>query len=127
MREGRIEQAGTPAELYDHPANDFVMGFLGPVSRIGAELVRPYELDVRVEPTDGAHEGMVQRAVPLGFVTRLELVLAEGVPLTVELTRAQAAELELAAGDIVWVRPLNGASTRPDPSPAPAPAPAVGP
>jgi sulfate transport system ATP-binding protein len=127
MREGRIEQVGSPAELYDHPANDFVMGFLGPVSRIGAELVRPYELDVRTEPEDGSHEAMVQRAVPLGFVVRLELLLAEGVPLTVELTRAQAAELELASGDIVWVRPLNGAAMRPDPSPAPAPAPAAGP
>jgi sulfate/thiosulfate transport system ATP-binding protein len=126
MREGRIEQAGTPAELYDNPANDFVMGFLGPVSRIGSELVRPYELGVRTEPADGAHEAMVQRTMALGFVTRLELLLADGVPLTVELTRAQAAELELAAGDIVWVRPFNGASTRPDPSPAAQPAPAAG-
>jgi sulfate transport system ATP-binding protein len=125
MREGRIEQAGTPAEIYDKPANDFVMGFLGPVSRIGTELVRPYELDVYTEPTDGAHEGMVQRTIPLGFVTRLELLLAEGVPLTVELTRAKAAELEVAAGDIVWVRPPSGAATRRDSPPAPSPAPAA--
>jgi sulfate/thiosulfate transport system ATP-binding protein len=127
INNGRVEQTGSPNDLYDHPANDFVMGFLGPVSRIGSELVRPYELDVRTEPTDDAHEGMVQRTIPLGFVTRLELLLAEGVPLTVELTRAQATELELAAGDIVWVRPLNGAATRPDPSQAQEPAPAAGP
>jgi sulfate/thiosulfate transport system ATP-binding protein len=126
MREGRIEQAGTPAELYDRPANDFVMGFLGPVSRIGSELVRPYELDVRTEPVDGAHEGMVQRTIALGFVTRLELLLADGVPLTVELTRTQATELELAAGDIVWVRSVNAVARRPDPSRAGAPAPAAG-
>ena len=127
MREARIEQAGTPAEIYDKPANDFVMGFLGPVSRIGSALVRPYELDVYTEPTDGAHEGMIQRTIPLGFVTRLELLLAEGVPLTVELTRARAAELEVAAGDIVWVRPPNGVATRPDSPPAPSPEPAARP
>jgi len=124
MREGRIEQSGTPRELYDHPANDFVMGFLGPVSRIGADLVRPYELELRAEPVDGAREGMVQRTVHLGFVVRVELVLEDGTPLTVELARARAEELELAAGDIVWV--LSDAARRPGRPPAPAPTSATG-
>jgi sulfate transport system ATP-binding protein len=124
MRDGHIEQSGRPRELYDTPANDFVMGFLGPVSRIGSELVRPYELELRAEPVDGAREGMVQRTVHLGFVVRVELVLEDGTPLTVELARARAEELELAAGDIVWV--LSDAARRPGRPPAPAPTSAAG-
>ncbi|MCW3066749.1 MAG: sulfate transporter, ATPase subunit [Solirubrobacterales bacterium] len=124
MRDGRIEQAGTPRELYDRPANDFVMGFLGSVSRIGDSLVRPFEIELRTEPVDGAPEGMVRRTVHLGFVVRVELVLDDGTPLTVELSRPRAEELELAAGDIVWV--VSDVARRPGRPPATAPAPAAG-
>ena len=103
LNEGRIEQAGTPRELYDRPANGFVMSFLGPVARLGEALVRPHDLRVTAEPRDGALEAMVDRVVHLGFEVRAELQLTDGAPLAVQLTRDDAVALELAPGDIVWV------------------------
>jgi sulfate transport system ATP-binding protein len=104
MNEGRIEQVGAPRELYDRPAGGFVMSFLGPVARLGDRLVRPHDLQLSGEPLDGSLEGMVSRVVHLGFEVRVELVLDDGAPLSVQLTRAEADELELAEGDIAWVR-----------------------
>jgi sulfate/thiosulfate transport system ATP-binding protein len=104
MNEGRIEQVGAPRELYDRPASGFVMSFLGPVARLGDRLVRPHDLQLGAEPLDGSLEGMVSRVVHLGFEVRVELVLDDGAPVSVQLTRAEADELELAEGDIAWVR-----------------------
>jgi sulfate transport system ATP-binding protein len=101
---GRVEQDGPPRELYERPANAFVMGFLGPVSRLGDTLVRPHDLRLHAEPRDGTLEAQVARVVHLGFEVRVELALDAGEPLSVQLTRDEAAELELRAGDIVWVR-----------------------
>jgi sulfate/thiosulfate transport system ATP-binding protein len=103
INEGRLEQIGAPRELYEQPANGFVMSFLGPVARLGEELVRPHDLRVTSEPREGALEAMVDRVVYLGFEVRVELALADGSPLAVQLTRDDAVALELAAGDIVWV------------------------
>jgi sulfate/thiosulfate transport system ATP-binding protein len=103
LNEGRIEQVGAPRDLYERPANGFVMSFLGPVARIGDELVRPHDLTVTAEPRDGALEAMVDRVVHLGFEVRVELALGDGTPLPVQLTRDDAAALELVPGDIVWV------------------------
>jgi sulfate transport system ATP-binding protein len=80
------------------------MGFLGPVARLGDTLVRPHDLRVHAEPRDGALEAQVARVVHLGFEVRVELELDGGEPLSVQLTRDESAELELNAGDIVWVR-----------------------
>ena len=103
LNHGRIEQAGTPRELYDHPANRFVMSFLGPVARIGETLVRPHDLHLTTEPRHGALEAMIDRIAHLGFEVRAELTLDDGTPLTVQLTRDDTLALELAPGDIVWV------------------------
>jgi sulfate/thiosulfate transport system ATP-binding protein len=103
INEGRVEQAGAPRELYDRPANGFVMSFLGPTVRLDGELVRPHDLRVSSEPRDGALEAMVRRVVHLGFEVRAELALSDGALLAVQLTRDEAAALELARGDIVWV------------------------
>jgi sulfate/thiosulfate transport system ATP-binding protein len=103
INEGRLEQIGAPRELYERPANGFVMSFLGPVARLGEELVRPHDLHVASEPREGDVEAMVDRVVYLGFEVRVELALADGSPLAVQLTRDDAVALELAAGDIVWV------------------------
>jgi sulfate/thiosulfate transport system ATP-binding protein len=109
LNHGRVEQDGPPRELYDRPANAFVMGFLGPVVRLGGTLVRPHDLALAPEPLDGALEAQVARVVHLGFEVRVELELDGGEPLSVQLTRDEAAELELHAGDIVWVRaPATG-------------------
>ena len=104
LNRGRIEQDGPPRDLYERPANAFVMGFLGPVARLGDTLVRPHDLRILGEPRDGALEAQVARVVHLGFEVRVELELDGGEPVTAQLTRDEAAELELRGGDIVWVR-----------------------
>ena len=104
MYAGRIEQVGPPREVYDAPASEFVMGFLGPVSRLGDRLVRPHDVTVSLIPAEGAIEAMVKRVVHLGFEVRLELELPGGDAARAQLTRAQTDELELASGDLVYVR-----------------------
>jgi sulfate transport system ATP-binding protein len=104
MHAGRIEQVGPPVEVYDAPANDFVMGFLGPVSRVGERLVRPHDLTLSPTPQDGAIEAQVKRVVHLGFEVRIELELSDGTAARAQLTRAETEELDLAQGDVVWVR-----------------------
>jgi sulfate transport system ATP-binding protein len=102
---GNVQQVGAPRELYENPVNAFVMGFLGPVARLGDTLVRPHDLDVTVDRRPDAREAMVSRVVHLGFEVRIELVLAEGGTAWAQITRGDAEALELRAGDIVWVRP----------------------
>ena len=108
MSEGRIEQVGGPRDLYERPANDFVMGFLGPVTRLGSELVRPHDVRIAPLPEPGSEEAQVTRVVHLGFEVRVELALADGGEANVQLTRSEADELELADGDIVHVRTVGG-------------------
>jgi sulfate transport system ATP-binding protein len=105
MHDGRIEQVGTPREVYDAPTNEFVMSFVGPVSRLGDRLVRPHDMSISLVPADDTIEAMVSRVVHLGFEVRIEIELPGGEPARVQLTRAQTEELELARGDIVYVRP----------------------
>ena len=114
MQTGHIEQVGSPREVYDSPANTFVMGFVGPVSKLGDRLVRPHDMAISLEPADDAIEAMVSRVVHLGFEVRIEIELPSGEPARVQLTRAQTEELELAPGDIVYVRPpAEGAASAP--------------
>jgi sulfate/thiosulfate transport system ATP-binding protein len=105
IKDGRIEQAGTPDDLYDRPANEFVMGFVGPVARLSGALVRPHDLTLLDAPEEGAVEAIVERLVRVGNEVRAELALGGGAPLSAQLTKPQADELELAEGQIVWVRP----------------------
>jgi sulfate transport system ATP-binding protein len=109
LDEGRVQQIGAPRELYDRPANPFVMSFLGPVSRLGDGLVRPHDIHIVREPGDGTREAMVNRVVHLGFEVRVELELGDAAPVTAQLTRDQAELLELAERDVVWLR-TNGAT-----------------
>jgi sulfate transport system ATP-binding protein len=101
---GIIQQEGAPSEVYEHPANEFVMGFLGPVNEVDGTLVRPHDLDISREPLDGAAEAHVERIVHLGFEVRIEIVRADGWKLWAQLTRDEASERGLAVGDLVWVR-----------------------
>ena len=105
MNTARIEQVGSPLEVYDQPASDFVMGFLGPVSRIDGRLVRPHDMTLSLTPADDAIEAMVQRVVHLGFEVRVELELPDKELARAQLTREQTDELELERGDIVYLRP----------------------
>jgi sulfate transport system ATP-binding protein len=105
LNDGRIQQVGAPREVYDNPANEFVMGFLGPVARLGGGLVRPHDLVLKPDPESGALEAQVTRVVHLGFEVRVELELAGDGAVAAQLTRSEAEQLELAEGDIVYVRP----------------------
>jgi sulfate transport system ATP-binding protein len=111
MNHGKIEQVGAPREIYDTPASDFVMSFVGPVSRIDGKLVRPHDVTVSLTPSTGTIEAMVLRVVHLGFEVRAELELPGGEVARAQLTRGQTEELELARGDIVYVRPPAAATT----------------
>ena len=105
MNHGRVEQVGGPRDLYEHPANAFVMGFVGPVTRLGELFIRPHDVEVRRQPNGTTSEAMVERLVHLGFEVRADLVLHDGQRLQAQLSREDADELELAQGQIVWVRP----------------------
>ena len=105
MHHGRVEQVGGPRDLYEQPANAFVMGFVGPVTRLGELFIRPHDVEVRRQPNGTTSEAMVERLVHLGFEVRADLVLHDGQRLQAQLSREDADELELAQGQIVWVRP----------------------
>ena len=109
INEGRVEQIGSPDELYDEPANPFVMSFLGPVTTLGGELVRPHDLEVHdVDPGSGAVAGVVERTVRVGFEVRLDVRVGDDLVQAV-LTRADARSLHLDDGADVWVRPTDRA------------------
>lgn len=105
---GKVEQAGSAAEIYDAPASEFVMNFIGPVTELDGRLVRPHDLQIQTEPTGASDEAVVDRIVRLGFEVRVELTLADGAPLSVQMSRAECEQLELREGDIVHVREANG-------------------
>jgi sulfate transport system ATP-binding protein len=103
MSQGRIEQVGTPREVYERPENEFVMTFVGQAHRIGDAFVRPHDLEVTLEPNGATREVMIERIVHFGFSVRIDLVDAEGERLSVETTRDNAELLELETGQIVYV------------------------
>ena len=105
INQGRVEQVGTPRELYDSPANEFVMSFVGPVNKIGDTFVRPRDISLTLEPEGECAEAMVERVVHLGFEVRAELVRHDGQHLIAQLTQEEAQALELERGLIVHVRP----------------------
>jgi sulfate transport system ATP-binding protein len=104
INEGRVEQAGRPTELYDRPANPFVMGFLGPVSKLGDAYVRPHDIELLGDPDDGAVEAMVERVARMGFEVRVVLHPADGDAVDVQITRGHADELEVEPGQVLWLR-----------------------
>jgi sulfate transport system ATP-binding protein len=104
INEGRIEQTGTPDDLYERPSNPFVMGFVGPVSKLGDTWVRPHDIDVLEDHEEGALEALVERVAKVGFEVRIETVLGDGTPVPVLATRQVADELELRPGQLVWLR-----------------------
>jgi len=111
---GRIEQVGTPDELYDAPATDFVMSFLGEVTRLGGVVLRPHDVDVSTAPAHaGAVEGTVHRLVRVGFEVRLTVLTVDGEEVQVQVTRAHARALALGEGATVWVTANPGAAMVP--------------
>jgi sulfate transport system ATP-binding protein len=117
LNKGRIEQVGSPTEVYDAPASPFVMSFLGAVSTLNGALVRPHDIrvgrnpDMAIAGGDGTAESIgvvravVDRVVLLGFEVRVELTsAATGGAFIAQITRGDAEALNLREGDTVYVR-----------------------
>ncbi len=104
MNKGKIEQAGTPHELYESPRNEFVMSFIGPVNRLGDSFLRPHDIQILAEAEGSGIEALIQRVVHLGFEVRVELTLPDGRDIWAQVTRETAEQLELKEGQILAVR-----------------------
>jgi sulfate transport system ATP-binding protein len=109
INNGRIEQVGSPDELYDRPANEFVMGFLGPVTSLAGTLLRPHDIEVFTTHVDATVPGEVTRLHRIGFEVRAEVRTADGTPW-VQMTRGQADGLGLERGSSVWLRAASHAA-----------------
>jgi len=114
VNRGRIEQYGKPRDLYEHPATEFVMTFVGPVTRFGEAYIRPHDLEVELERGRGNQEATIERIVHLGFEVRVELSLPGGERLEVQLTKREAERLELLNGQRVFIRPSRVAEVEQD-------------
>ncbi|WZH52074.1 MAG: sulfate ABC transporter ATP-binding protein [Nocardioides alkalitolerans] len=116
---GRIEQVGSPDDLYDAPANDFVMGFLGEVTVLDGHLIRPHDVVVHTLPAaagTGAVRGEVVRITRVGFEVRVAVRpdgAREADEVVVTLTRTFARSLGLEVGSTVWLEPEDGARVVP--------------
>ncbi|MET0997672.1 MAG: TOBE-like domain-containing protein [Marmoricola sp.] len=111
INEGRIEQIGSPDQLYDTPANDFVMGFLGEVTQLGSRILRPHDITVEVTPVPDAVQGKVTRVLRVGFEVRVTVEVEGAKDVVVLMTRSHARSLELNPGTKVWMAQEEGATT----------------
>jgi len=112
---GRVEQVGAPAELYDAPASEFVLRFVGDAVQLGPRLVRPHEVVLKRWPSDGAVEVEVERIAVLGADARVDLADGDGARLTARLRRDDLDDLDLSRGEIVWAtaEPFRGLPPEP--------------
>jgi sulfate transport system ATP-binding protein len=94
MNRGRVEQSGTADDLYDQPANEFVMSFVGEVNRLGDDFVRPHDIEIVPDRDDST----------------AELVLGDGTEVWAQLTRGELQRLELREGQIAYLRPAHAKS-----------------
>jgi sulfate transport system ATP-binding protein len=104
---GRIEQVGKPDELYDKPANPFVMSFLGPVTTLGEQLIRPHDIELFTDPVPEGLPAKITRLQRIGFEVRAEF---GDNGSWAQLTRGQSEALNLCEGADVWVRPAPGST-----------------
>ncbi len=105
LNQGRLEQVGAPRELYDEPASEFVMRFVGDANLVGGALVRPHDLALLEEAEEDAVEAMIVRLTMLGRDVKVELHDAEGSEIVALLERDRFEALGLWRGQTVWVRP----------------------
>ena len=117
INQGRVEQSGTPDEIYDAPASEFVMRFLAPTTVFEGSVVRPHDLDVFAIAVRDAVKSEVTDVQRVGHEVRL-IARASGESTdgtdqpgtAVALTRAHFRDLALDVGDTVWLRLAPGAS-----------------
>ena len=105
INEGHLEQVGSPSQIYDRPANEFVLKFLGPATQFGGSWVRPHDLTVHRVGRGTGQPGVVERVTHIGFEVRVDVHLNNGERTWVQLSRGAADELGLEESDVVWVAP----------------------
>ncbi|AKG20967.1 sulfate/molybdate ABC transporter ATP-binding protein [Calothrix sp. 336/3] len=121
MNQGRIEQVGSPSDIYDNPATPFVMSFIGPVNVLSNPLgitnnqgftanserifLRPHDVLIETEPQENAITAIVDRVIHLGWEIRAELALQSGETINALLSREQFYQLQLQKGQQVYVKP----------------------
>ncbi|MEI6110206.1 MAG: sulfate ABC transporter ATP-binding protein [Cyanobium sp. ELA712] len=134
MNEGRIEQIGTPAEIYDHPASPFVMGFVGAVNVLpGGSLpgpavaadprtanpdtplfIRPHDVEILSEGQSDTVPAQLRRLSHLGRDVQAELVLADGQVITAQIPRERMNLAAFQVGDQLHVRSREARTFVPD-------------
>ncbi|MEB3182153.1 MAG: TOBE-like domain-containing protein [Nostocaceae cyanobacterium] len=123
MNKGRVEQIGTPAEIYDHPASAFVMSFIGPVNVLPSTsnifqgngfdsghpemFLRPQDVIVQTSPNGTTVPARVSRLIHLGWEIQVELTLDDGQVVTAHLSREKFDELHLEPQQKVYVKPKD--------------------
>ncbi|HEX3815212.1 MAG TPA: sulfate ABC transporter ATP-binding protein [Mycobacteriales bacterium] len=103
MSDGEVAQVGAPQEIYDHPVNEWVMTFLGPVTNFGDRLIRPHDLQLSTDSRAGDLTATVLGVTRLGFETRIALD-HDGQELWAQVTSDVADELALQPGSAVGLR-----------------------
>ena len=111
---GRIEQIGTPDDLYDRPVNAYVMTFLGPTTTLAGDLVRPHDIEVHTTPFRDALGGRITSTLRVGFEMRVEVAIDgsttdEAETVLVTMTRAEFQAQRLEQGTSVWLRAVDAA------------------
>jgi len=107
INHGSLEQVGSPRELYDEPATEFVMAFVGDAQPLGDVLVRPHDLDLSSEPVEGAIEAMIVRVTLLGRDAKVELHDTAGAEIVALMTRDEFDEAGFWRGQNVWLSPRH--------------------
>jgi sulfate transport system ATP-binding protein len=107
INHGSLEQVGSPRELYDEPATQFVMTFVGDAQPIGDVLVRPHDLELSAEAVDGAIEAMIVRVTLLGRDAKVELHDTSGAEIVALMTRADFDDAGFWRGQNVWLSPRH--------------------
>ena len=115
MNHGKIEQIGTPDEVYDHPATPFVFEFLGHVNRLPPSAgmasqgyARPHEFAVLAQPAADAWPARLVHSATVGPVSRLEFALeADRQTINVELPRAAFRALQIVPGTVAYLQPTR--------------------
>lgn len=107
MRNARIEQVGSPQEIFDRPRTPFVYEFLGNVNKLQqpggkVQYIRPHEIEVKFAAEFDPREdrlAVVQHLFSAGPIAALSVRLDDGQFLEVEISRKQLDELALSEGD----------------------------
>jgi sulfate transport system ATP-binding protein len=126
MNKGKVEQVGTPAQIYDHPASAFVMSFIGPVNVLPSSakifqssgfesahpetFLRPQDIIIENVANGTTVPAIVSRIIHLGWEIQVELTLDDGQAMTAHLTRERFDELKLEPQEKVYVKPKDAKS-----------------